>query len=189
MNTASSSRNKTAAGRTSIVVREATLDDLQVVVELRLALLRENTEHPVYGRLRRDARERALNLFAAQLEHPSETIFLAERAGETVGILRCVESTGSPLLTPIRYCYVSSVYVRPEARRAGVLHALFERATQWCTERGLDEMRLHNVPDTAASAAWEALGFEVVEQVRMRPVALRTNDEPGTPDGAATRRR
>ena len=174
MTTASSARSRAAAGRTSIAVREATLDDLDIVVELRLALLRENAGHPVYGRLRRDVRDRATSLFASQLEHPSETIFLADRAGDTVGILRCVESTGSPLLTPVRYCYVSSVYVRPAARRAGVLHALFERATKWCAERGLDEMRLHNVPGTPASMAWSALGFEVVEEVRVRPLTLGT---------------
>jgi GNAT superfamily N-acetyltransferase len=172
-----------ASGRTSITIREATIDDLQTVVELRLALLRENAGHPVYGRLRRDVRERAHNLFAAQLEHPGETIFLAERGGETLGILRCVESTGSPLLIPVRYCYISSVYVRPNARRTGVLRALFERATQWCVERGLDEMRLHNVPDSAASRAWNALGFSVVEEVRMRAVT------PANGDGAGGRRR
>lgn len=186
MTAASGARAKAASGgtteRTPITVRAATIDDLDIVVELRLALLRENGEHPVYGRLRRDVRDRAISLFATQLEHPSETIFLAERGGETMGILRCVESTGSPLLIPVRYCYISSVYVRPSVRRSGVLRALFARATEWCTERGLDEMRLHNVPDTTASRAWSALGFDVVEEVRMRRV---TNDGEAT----GTRRR
>ena len=72
----------------------------------------------------RTSSARARELFAAQLRSPTETIFLAERGGEVVGILRCVESMGSPLLEPARYAYVSSVYVRPEARRRGVLRAL-----------------------------------------------------------------
>jgi GNAT superfamily N-acetyltransferase len=186
--TAAGARTKAATERTSINVREATLDDLPTVVELRLALLRENAGHPVYGRLRRDARERAQNLFAAQLDHPSETIFLAERGGLTIGILRCVESAGSPLLTPVRYCYVSSVYVRPTERRSGVLRALFERATQWCGERGLEEMRLHNVPGTPASAAWGALGFEVVEEVRMRPVTTKSASAPNDAEASPRRR-
>jgi len=42
-------------------------------------------------------------------------------------------------------------------------------ATLWCTERGIDEMRLHNAASSAdAAGAWEALGFEVVEHVRRR---------------------
>jgi GNAT superfamily N-acetyltransferase len=80
-----------------------------------------------------------------------------------------VESIGSPLLDPARYAYVSSVYVRPEARRRGVLRALLRAAERWAMARGLDQMRLHNVAGSAdAEGAWAALGFDVVEQVRVR---------------------
>ena len=48
-----------APPRTAVRVRRGTIDDLDVIVELRLALLRENAANPVYGRLRRDARSRA----------------------------------------------------------------------------------------------------------------------------------
>ncbi|HKW48784.1 MAG TPA: GNAT family N-acetyltransferase [Gemmatimonadaceae bacterium] len=155
-----------ATVRPTIAVRSATLTDLPIIVELRLALLRENGDHPVYGRLRADARERAYEVFTAQLRSPHETMFLAESGGEVAGILRCVETFNSPLLHPDRYCYVSSVYVRPRARRSGVLKALVQRAESWCAERGLTEMRLHNVPAGAASAAWASAGFSVVEEVR-----------------------
>jgi GNAT superfamily N-acetyltransferase len=150
-------------------IRVATLDDLDVVVELRLALLREHARNPLYAWLRPDAPERARTLFATQLAAKHETTFLAMRDGRAVGILRCVESGGSPLLDPSRYCYVSSVYVLPEVRRRGVLRALMARAEQWCRERGFTEMRLHSTPESlAAGAAWEALGFGVVEQLRLR---------------------
>ena len=155
-------------------VREATLRDLDVVMELRLALLREHPEHPIYGRLRGDASERARVLFATQLRSTLEAIFLAERGGLVVGVLRCVESVGSPLLDPARYAYVSSTYVRPDVRRRGVLRALLRAADRWSRARGLDQMRLHNVAGSApAERAWSALGFAVVEQVRVRNVAPR----------------
>ena len=156
------------AARASIAVRRATLTDLPIIVELRLALLRENGDHPIYGRLREDARERAYEVFGAQLRSPHEIMFLAEAGGGVAGVLRCVETLNSPLLDPDRYCYVSSVYVRPALRRRGVLKALLQRAEAWCVERGLTEMRLHNVPDGAASSAWAAAGFSVVEQVRCK---------------------
>jgi GNAT superfamily N-acetyltransferase len=154
--------------REGLSVRRATLADLPTVVELRVALLREHPEHLVYGRLRPDARERAYDVFGAQLRSTNEVMLLAERDGVVVGILRCVDTPNSPLLYPDRYCYVSSVYVRPAARRAGVLKSLLRQAEAWCEERGLTEMRLHNVPDGVASAAWESQGFVVIEQVRMR---------------------
>ncbi|HEY2379404.1 MAG TPA: GNAT family N-acetyltransferase [Gemmatimonadaceae bacterium] len=157
-----------SATRPTIAVRRATFADLPVIVELRLALLRENGNHPVYGRLRADARERAYEVFGAQLRSPHEVMLLAEANREVAGILRCVETFNSPLLHPDRYCYISSVYVRPRRRRAGVLKALVHCAEVWCAERGLTEMRLHNVPGGGASSAWAASGFTVVEEVRQK---------------------
>jgi GNAT superfamily N-acetyltransferase len=151
-----------------VTVREAVSRDLEAVIALRIALLREHPDHPIYGRLRADVSDRARELFANQLRSTMEAIFLAERAGAVVGVLRCVESIGSPLLEPARYAYVSSVYVRPEARRCGVLRALLRAAERWARARGLDQMRLHNVAGSAAAeGAWSALGFAVVEQVRV----------------------
>ena len=159
------------AGQTPAVprVRPATPRDLDAVVALRIALLREHPDHPIYGRLRTEVDRRARELFAAQLRARTETIFLAELAGEVVGIIRCVESIGSPLLEPARYGYVSSAYVRPGMRRRGVLRALMLEVERWCVARGLDQMRLHNVAGSeAAERAWDALGFGIVEQVRLR---------------------
>jgi GNAT superfamily N-acetyltransferase len=169
-----------------LAVRRATEDDLEAVVELRLALLREYADHPVYSRLRDDASLRALPLFLAQLTAPGETIFVAERCGRVVGLLRCVEMASSPLLEPGRYCYVSSVYVRPPERRRGVLRAMLAAADGWCAERGLDEMRLHNSASSdVARQAWSALGFEVIEQVRRRPLGRHHASRPA----ASTARR
>jgi len=152
-----------------LAVRPARLDDLDQIVALRVALLREYHEHPLYTDLRVDAPDRARELYAAQLIAPDETIFLAERAKHAVGILRCVDAVGSPLLLPERYCYISSVYVVPVERRRGVLRALLAAAERWCASRGLGEMRLHNAATArAAASAWSAFGFEVVEEVRRR---------------------
>jgi ribosomal protein S18 acetylase RimI-like enzyme len=152
-------------------VRRASPDDLDTVVALRLALLREECQRPAYGRVRPGVARRAHALYRAQLESPGEVTLLAERDGVVLGILRCAESSGHPLLEPDRYAYVSSVYVVPAARRSGVVRALLGHASQWCRDRGLVEMRLHNAVDSAiANAAWEALGFTVVEHLRVRRV-------------------
>lgn len=160
----------------AITVRPAQVDDLTKIVELRLALLREYADDPLYRQLRPDAPTRARKLFQNQLTSPDETMFLAERCGKVVGILRCVDSMGSPLLFPDRYCYVSSVYVLPSERRRGVLKALVDAAECWCRDRGLEEMRLHNAPSSqTASDTWDAFGFEIVEHVRRK--SLRAESE------------
>ena len=77
--------------RGEVRVRQATTRDLGAVVSLRVALLREHPDHPVYGRLRPDVNDRARDLFAAQLRSSMEAIFLAELATDVIGVLRCVE--------------------------------------------------------------------------------------------------
>jgi GNAT superfamily N-acetyltransferase len=156
---------------TAVAVRPAQLSDLDAVVELRLALLREYRDHPFYARLRSDVDLRAHELYRTQLTSPYETIFLAHRAHRPVGVLRCVDTATSPVLLPERYCYVSSVYVVPDERRKGVLRALMHAAERWCDEREIGEMRLNNSAASAeARAIWDALGFQVVEETRRRDV-------------------
>lgn len=154
-----------------LLVRPATIDDLNAIVALRLSLLHEYHDHPFYARLRPNPRERAYELYQNQLASPFETIFVAMRGADIIGVLRCVDTATSPVLLPERYCYVSSVYVLPPERKKGVLRALLAAAERWCEDRGLDEMRLHNsVFAREARQAWGKLGFEVVEEVRRRPL-------------------
>lgn len=160
-----------AALPTGLRLRRAGVDDLPAVLELRFALLREHADNPLYGRLRRDARQRAERLYASQLAAEHELTMLAEWQGGVVGILRCMVGHGSPLTHPDRYGYIASVYVRPPYRRRGVLRALLTAAEEWSAEQGLTELRLHNAVDSAlANASWEALGFRAVEVLRIRPL-------------------
>jgi len=150
-------------------IHRATVDDLDAVVELRVALLREYRDHPIYGQLRPDAEARARPSFEQQIRAPDQVIFLAEIDDHAVGIVRCADVKSSPLLYPDRYCYVTSVYVRPAYRRQGLLSLLMEHAEAWARGRGLTEMRLHNsTMHGMARAAWDQLGFVVNEEVRLK---------------------
>lgn len=154
-------------------VRHAVADDLDTVVALRLALIREYEGHAVYGRLHPEADARARRLCEEQLASSRDAFFLAEIDDTVVGLLRCTESYATPLLLPERFAYVSSAYVVPRWRRRGVLRTLLARAERWCAARGLSEMRLHNVPGGTAAAAWTALAFDAVEEVRTRRLPAR----------------
>ena len=154
-----------------IEVRRAAIADLDTVVALRLSLLREYADHPIYGRLHPEAETRARPVFLQQLQSPDQAIFLAAYDGHIAGIARCVDSKGSPLLLPDRYCYVTSAYVKPEHRRYGVLSALMREIEGWSKQRGLTEMRLHNSTQNAATrSAWARLGFEINEEVRLKRI-------------------
>ena len=173
---ARSAKQAYADARSTLRVRQATMQDLQSVIDLRLALLYEHPDHPIYGRLRTDVSDRAREVFAGQLRSTMEALFLADHEGDVAGILRCVDSIGSPLLDPPRYAYLSSAYVVPRYRRHGVLRALLGVAERWSRARGLDQMRLHNITGSEmAEGAWSALGFGVVEQVRVRDLKRRND--------------
>jgi len=160
---------RAAPPRSRVEVRPATLADAQRIAELRLALLAEHKRNAIYSRVRADAPARALELTAQQLSSDRETMFVAMRKDRIIGVLRCIDARGHRLLRPSRYALISTVYVEPEARRQGVLRLLIDAATGWCRQRKLSEMRLQNAVDNPlAVAAWDALGFRVVEQIRLR---------------------
>jgi GNAT superfamily N-acetyltransferase len=157
-----------------IAVRRATRDDATVITEMRLALLEEERDHPLFTDPPPDVVRRARALSDHQLEGQRETFFLAFDGEPVVGMLRCLEARGSPLAGPARYAMVTSAYVRPTHRRRGVLRALLGAADDWCRSRGLGEMRLHcGLTNDAGNATWDSLGFDPVEVLRRRYVPAR----------------
>jgi ribosomal protein S18 acetylase RimI-like enzyme len=160
---------RAAPSRARIRVRPATPADAERIAELRLALLGEHKVNAIYSRVRRDAPSRAVELTKEQLASEQQVVFVATKGERIVGMLRCTDQRGHRLLRPARYAMIGTVYVDPSARRQGVLRSLMGAAIAWSRERGLTEMRLQNAIDNPlALAAWEALGFRVVEQIRLR---------------------
>ena len=143
--------------------------DAERIAELRLALLADHKTNAIYSRIRGDARARALELTRQQLAADRQVMFVATDGDRVVGVLRCIDMRGHRLLRPSRYAMISTVYVEPTVRRQGVLRSLMDAAITWSRARKLEEMRLQNAADNPlAVAAWEALGFRVVEQIRLR---------------------
>lgn len=170
---AATPRRTVVAGTTGgdIAVRAAAPDDLETVVSLRLALLREEAARDRSAPPDASAEARAYHVYGAQLACDRETTFLAVHRGRAVGILRCTRATDPSLVRPGPYAVLTSAYVRPTYRHRGVLRALLGRADEWCRARGLPEMRLHAfVENTDGNAAWEALGFAATEVRRRRVV-------------------
>jgi ribosomal protein S18 acetylase RimI-like enzyme len=157
-------------------VRRATPADLPIVVRFRLALLRHHARRipGVAARVHPRAADRARRHAARCLADPTERTWLAHLDATPVGVLRCTVSANSAVLRPVRYGYLAMVYVAPAARRHGVLRRLVRVAERWCARQGLDEVRLHVHPaNPDGVAAWDALGFDVVEQVRARRLGER----------------
>jgi ribosomal protein S18 acetylase RimI-like enzyme len=160
---------RAASTQSRLRVRRAIHADAPRIAELRIALLGEHKTNAIYSRVRRDALSRAVGLTEEQLALEQQAMFVATVSERIVGMLRCTDQRGHRLLRPTRYAMIGTVYVEPSVRRQGVLRALLDAAIEWSRERGLREMRLQNAIDNPlALATWDALGFEVVEQTRLR---------------------
>lgn len=143
-----------------------------MIVRFRLELLKEHDRNPIYKRVREDAGERAKRSVALRLASGREITYLAFEGKTPIGMLRCLESKGSPLLTPSKFAYIAGAYVARTHRRRGILKRLVEAAMTWVRARGLTEVRLHCVPENAsANAAWESFGFQTVELLRRRDIS------------------
>jgi GNAT superfamily N-acetyltransferase len=154
-----------------IVVRAATTDDLDAVMALRLALVREESRRVGRRTNARDMLARARHIYSLQLSNQEEATLLAFAATRAVGVLRCTISTDSSPAGAIRYAFLTSGYVVPSQRRRGVMHALLQAADAWCRTRALQEMRLQvQWENVVGNAAWDALGFAPHEVRRRRLV-------------------
>lgn len=157
------------SARRPITVRAATPRDLDAVVDMRLALLEEESRSPLFADPHPDVAARARQITASQLLDEDQVFLLAMAGTETVGALRCTITHGSPMLRQAARGFLSAAYVRPAFRRRGVLRTLVAAAEAWCRERDAHDLRLHCTPENVeGNAAWEALGFGVVEVVRQR---------------------
>jgi GNAT superfamily N-acetyltransferase len=154
-----------------VVVRQAGVRDLSTVSAFRLALLREESRNPFFANPHPDAERRALRLTRKELVARDQVILVAERNGETVGILRCRAVRRSPLVAGSRHAVVTTVFVRPDHRRKGVLRALLREADGWCRRRRIRDMRLQcALSNETGRRAWESLGFRPAEVLYLRSI-------------------
>ncbi len=94
-------------------------------------------------------------------------VLLAEDDDGAVGCIRM--RVRAPAL------HLSFAYVRPRARRRGVLRMLLQEALREARERGAEKLSLHAlVSNELALATWRALGFEPAIHYMTQPLdALR----------------
>lgn len=148
-------RTRSRRTRPTLRVRRATPADLEAIVPLRAALRREDPSPLREPALDDDGGE-LVDLTRRQLGDPRQLWLLAE-LGAPCGLLRCAlvrRDDTAPIAV------LTTAYVLPTARRAGVLRQLVEGATAWAASQGVTEVRLRtNVPNADAAAAWGALGF------------------------------
>jgi len=130
------------------IVRPATADDLEAALDVYARVAEERihigAEPPI-------DRERRLGKWAARLEHPKETIFVAVAESAIVG------------MADLGWVGASEVgmAILPEWRGRGFGSALLEACIEWAEAEGIHKMELQVWPhNEAAISLYEKFGFE-----------------------------
>lgn len=144
-------------------IREATTADYEALCALfdeGDALHRENLPH-VFRKPEGPVRdwEFVLSLIAEE----KVGLFVAQAENELAGLI-CVlvrESPAIPIFVPRRYAVIDNIVVRDRFRRRGVGRALVERAHEWATVQGVEEIELNVWAfNRGAVAFYRRLGYE-----------------------------
>jgi len=147
-------------------LRETTVDDVDPMVELVMAMLREmaayggrslNGEACVIYRLR----ERFLD--SLEKDDHVYLFALAEGREKPVGIVEASVVSPPKVFRPASVLHVHALYVEPSLRGEGIGRRLLEEALTWGRERGCTEGTLSVLAGNPARELYERVGFEVFE--------------------------
>jgi len=147
-----------------LIVRRATLDDVESLVDLELVLPEHLRASPVFSPLPPESREAVRESLAADVGGSPFEFFVAEQAGRVIGSsIGCAltQSGGNAgLIRPPDAAFLAYAAVLPETRGAGAGRALAEAVLEWARDAGYTwiatDWRSTNLE---ADGAWRGMGF------------------------------
>jgi len=144
-----------------IAVVEATLSDVDALVELEAALFLEDAgRHDPFSDPTWPQREGRKD-FEDVISSPDAIVLAALNEGEVVGLLAGHATKASPTRQPVEYAVLRTMYVAERARRHGAAMTLTQRFLDWARVGGCAEAHVdHYAANLAAGALYERCGFE-----------------------------
>ena len=132
-------------------VELACSDDVVDLVELESMLFVEDAGvHDRYADVGWPGREGAAD-FRRLLADPSCVVFVARRDGAVVGSAAGYVSESGPTRQPMTFGVLRSMYVRGDARHAGIGGRLTDAFIDWARERGCGEVCVDSYFDNQAA--------------------------------------
>ena len=149
------------------IFREATLDDIPVLVRQRRLMWVEVTNAKDEKAL--DAMDEAYKKYLTKTL-PAGTFkawLIQTKNGRIIagGGLAVYEQPPRPQDDTLRYVYVHSIYTEPEYRRRGFARKILNKIVQYCRENEFKTLTLHAVE--ASRPLYESVGFKPTTEMRM----------------------
>jgi len=147
-------------------LREATIHDADVAVELVTAMLHEMAAHGGRalndeGRFWAGLRER----FLGALKKDDHVFLLAvvKGGGKPAGIVEASVRSTHEVFRPASVVHIHALYVRPRYRGEGLGRELLEQALTWGRAKRCSEATLSVLVGNPARGLYERAGFEAFE--------------------------
>ncbi len=148
-----------------IQVREADLDDLEVVLELWSEFTQYLSKmEPDFFQLQEDAREIYRQILHEQLQSEHTLVLLAKDSAKAIGYNLTSIRYPTNVFLQIPYGHISDLYLRQEFRGQKVGQQLVKIAIVWLKNRGISKVNVN--PFFTSSQVvkfWKDMGFERYE--------------------------
>lgn len=148
----------------SVIVRTATLDDLEVLLAFEQKII--ETEKPFDCTLK-DEKFHYYDLKDHIVRVDAEVV-VAVVNGEVVGSGFARIENAKPYLKHNKFGHLGFMYVMPEHRGKGINNLITSALINWCRQHGLSEIRLEVYNEnSSAIKAYEKAGFKpLITQMR-----------------------
>ena len=147
-------------------IRQASIDDLESLVQLRLQFLAEMSKldsYTEFGKVNPDVEQAIRDYLSRNISTGVFRAWVAETEDEMVatsGLVFCQKPPHGENLTGLEG-YVMNVYTKPDWRRQGIAQALLETIIDFVRTTSASCIRLHT-SDEGEGIYWK-LGFKRVE--------------------------
>jgi len=141
----------------AILIRKATLDDLQVLLEYEQGVI--TAERPFDATLGKDP----ISYYDIKelISSDKAEVVVAVHKLQLVSCGYAMIKKAKPYLDHTEYSYLGFMYTHPDFRGKGINSKIIKVLEAWSLERGLAEIRLTVYPENlAAVKAYEKYGFK-----------------------------
>jgi GNAT superfamily N-acetyltransferase len=159
-------------------IREATMHDIDSLCDLFVEVNDLHAEAVPHLFQKVKAGEVMADYLRDQIGWPGRQIFVSEQDDVLVGfvIVAVRLAPDAPVYVPRRFAEIEVLMVRKSCRRQGIGHALMDRAHQWATDHGINQVDLVVLDfNEDARRFYEELGYRSLNRRMWR--SLKTIDQ------------
>jgi len=157
----------------NVKIRNATLRDLDAIVALWLAMMREHERFDPRIRLADKADNAYRQYVHYYIAREESVVLVAEHQREVIGFCLACPARNLPMFQPTQYGYLSDLTVGEPWRGRGIGSALLEAAKERFRTQGIVHIQLQVYSRNAAGLAfWRKAGFQEFVQGMRRESSL-----------------